>query len=352
MIGALVTRLSVTAGLLIVALIAVACFRQPPVDPAGLDPGAVAVEAAAEPTEPPPPLVDPAPVDANELGEVPVIMYHRILPDPPGGYDRFPRQFRAELRQLYEQGYRPVRAVDLVRGDLDLPAGTSPVVLTFDDSTREQLAYDEAGDIAPDTAIAILLDFAATHEGFDPVASVYVNEAPFGGVADGPRMLADLHARGFELGNHTAGHRNLGQLSAAQVCRGLAGGVELITDAVPGAQVRTLSLPLGVPPQRAGWPPRGRAGGVAYEHEGVFLVGAEPAPSPFSVEFDPLAIPRMRSASWDGGEPDYASGFWLDVLARHPGRRYLSDGDPSRVSFPAALGGRVAKRFRTAANPY
>lgn len=347
------TRLPL-AGALLLLLLATACWSEPR---AGASLGArteasaddaAAVETTESASRPP----DPASVDANELGEVPVIMYHRVLPDPPGAYDRSPRQFRAELKHLYRQGYRPVRVIDLVRGEIDLPAGTSPVVLTFDDSSREQMAYAADGEIVDDTAVGMLLDFASRHDGFDPVASVYVNAAPFGGTTESDRMLADLHERGFELGNHTAGHGNLGALGADDVRRELAGGVQVITDAVPDAEVRTLSLPLGVWPQPRKLAIRGQSGGVTYNHEGVLLVGAGPAPSPFSADFDPLAIPRMRSSSWKGGEPDYGSEFWLDVLQRHPERRYVSDGDPSRVSFPKALRRQLDPSLEDRANPY
>ena len=57
-------------------------------------------------------------------------MYHQIRADGGGDYDLTPAQFRRELDQLYRQHYRPVRAIDLVRGraarlghaTLDLPS--------------------------------------------------------------------------------------------------------------------------------------------------------------------------------------------------------------------------------------
>jgi hypothetical protein len=93
-----------------------------------------------EPAEPAGPAVDPAEVGANELGEVPVLMYHKVLDSGGSEYDLTPEQFRGELQYLYDTGYRPIRTIDLVRGEIDIPAGTSPVVLTFDDSTREQFS--------------------------------------------------------------------------------------------------------------------------------------------------------------------------------------------------------------------
>lgn len=294
----------------------------------------------------------PAAVRANELGEIPVIMYHQIREDGGGEYDLTPAEFRAELRLLYRQGYRPVRAVDLVRGTLDVPAGTSPVVLTFDDSTKEQFSYGPDGKIAQKTALGIMLDFARRNPRFKPAGTFYVNREPFAGVAEGDEMLRFLVEHGFELGNHTDDHVPFNRKDAAGVQSALVRGKRLIVNAVPGAQVRTMALPLGVPPEPERLAARGSWNGDSYRHEGVFLVGAEPAPSPFSRTFDPLRIPRIRTGPWRGGEPDYASGFWLDLLRENPERRYVSDGDPRRISFPAERRGELAARFSARANPY
>ena len=96
----------------------------------------------------------------NELGVVPVLMYHRLLPDGGGDYDLTPDQFRAELTRLYRDHYRPVTASALVTGRIDLPRGASPVVLTFDDSATSQAALLEDGRIDPDSAVGIMLEFA------------------------------------------------------------------------------------------------------------------------------------------------------------------------------------------------
>lgn len=309
----------------------------PPAASAGS--GAPTPAPTAAPTEAP--TVDPASVGANELGQVPVLMYHRLLADGGGDYDNTPEEFRAELQRLYDEGYRPVTVRDLVRGEIDIPAGTSPVVLTFDDSTTEQFALDEAGEVRADTAIGILLEFAAAHEGFDPVATLFVNEQPFA-QSDGAQVLQALHERGFEIGNHSQSHVNLGTLDAEGVQRELAHGAALITDAVPEAEVTSLALPLGVWPEPHELAVSGAADGLAYAHEAILLVGAEPAPSPFATDFDPLALPRIRSAAWDGGEPNYGSTFWLDWFADNPERRYVSDGNPDTIAYPSGTDATVA----------
>ena len=134
---------------------------------------------------------------------------------------------------------------------------------------------------------------------------------------------------------------------ATGVQRALVRGKRIITRAVPGAAVRTMALPLGVPPRPASRAVRGRWEGETYRHDGVFLVRAGPAPSPFSRAWRRTVIPRIKTGPWHGGEPDFASGFWLDVLRRHPERRYVSDGDPSHIFFPRKLAPQLAPRLRS-----
>lgn len=340
--------------LCVALLVATACqSSEPPAAPAGPTPAPADPDApAAEPTsgaETPP--ADPAAVEANELGQIPVIMHHRTVEGGGGEYDRSPEEFQAELSRLYDGGYRPVRTIDVVRGTIDVPAGTTPVVLTFDDSSSEQFALTPDGEVDPDSAIGMLVDFADDHDDFDAVASLYVNAGPFG-VADTEPLLTWLHEHGFELGNHTQRHVNLAQVSHEEARSQLALGARVITDHVPDAEVATLSLPLGIWPDPRDIAYAGEHEGDEYQHEGVLLVGAGPAPSPFSAEFDPLAIPRIRSSAWEGGEPNYGSDFWLDWFDDNPDRRYVSDGDPSRISFPAALADDLAPDHADASNPY
>jgi peptidoglycan/xylan/chitin deacetylase (PgdA/CDA1 family) len=310
------------------------------------------IAASTPPAQPPPPRAAAAGRRANELGLVPVIMHHQIRADGGGDYDLTPAQFRAELERLHREGYVPIRAEDLVSGKIDIPAGKSPVVLTFDDSTKEQLAWDGLKRAKPDTAVGIMLAFARTHPGFRPAGTFYVNREPFAGVREGDEMLRWLHENGFELGNHTYDHVPFSQLTPREVQRELALGKKLIVDAVPGAAVTTIALPLGVMPKPARLARAGTWSGISYHHAGVFLVGAEPAPSPFSSSFEPAAVPRIRTSPPGARDGDFGSTYWLDELRRHRERRYVSDGDPATISFPRALSDTLAPRFRSRSRPY
>jgi peptidoglycan/xylan/chitin deacetylase (PgdA/CDA1 family) len=294
---------------------------------------------------------DPKLVGANELGEIPVIMFHRVAKNPASEYDTTPSQFRNELRTLYRRGFRPISAADMVTGRINVRAGKKPVVLTFDDSSAEQFSLLPDGKVDPATAVGIMLAFARKHPGFTPRATFYVIASLFGGGSNGPGLLADLARLGFDLGNHTYDHSNLGSLDATGVQREIVLGERMINDAVPEEKVRTLALPYGVYPVSHGLALQGNWDGQSYHYQGVFEVGSGPAPSPYSIDFDPLAIPRIRHGPWTG-KVDYGSGYWLHELKLHPEQVFVSDGNPNRISFPSIFAGAVAPRFRSHANPY
>jgi peptidoglycan/xylan/chitin deacetylase (PgdA/CDA1 family) len=292
-----------------------------------------------------------AAVAANELGRVPVIMYHQLKDRPKGVYDITPARFRAELERLAREGYVPVTASAYATGRIDIPAGKHPVVLTFDDSTRSQLALDAAGNPRPGTAVAILLEVAARHPGFTPTATFFVNKAPFA-EPGGRRHLGWLHDHGFEVGNHTLDHLPMRGLRAEQVRRQIAADTAMITRAVPGIEVSTLALPLGSRPRNHRLMLSGQWHGTSYRHAAAFLVGSGSASSPFARSFDPTGVPRMRSQGRRGPEAYYASGRTLDRLAASPVDRYTSDGDPTVISFPKGMSAELAHGERSRARPY
>ena len=280
--------------------------------------------------------VDPAAVHADELGRIPVLMYHRVVDDPKAPYDTTPARFRAELSLLYRSGYRTITASDLVSGRIDVPAGTSPVVLTFDDSSASQYREVRGGRVDPRSAVGILLAVGRRYEPH-PVATFYVNARPFGNHPAYLRKLADL---GMELGDHTASHADLSRLDAAGVQRELRAGLAVIRSAVPGASVTTMALPYGEHPVDHALAHRGRG----YDLKAVLLVGAGPARSPYSRLWRPYEVPRIRS-----GPGEFGSTYWLARLRR---TRYISDGDPSVVSFPRARATDLAPRLRSRMRPY
>ncbi len=304
---------------------------------------APSVTVTVSPTATPTPVssVDPASVHADELGRIPVLMYHQLLAQPKGDYDQTPAQFRAELDLLYRSGYRTVTAADLVAGRVDVPAGRSPMVLTFDDSTVSQYRTLADGSIDPACAVGILQSVARRYGEDRPVATFYVNERPFAGAPGALQALADL---GMEIGDHTATHANLRQLSDAGVQSEVRAGLKVITDAVPGIAVTTMALPFGAHPHNAALDHRGSG----YDFAGVMLVGSGPARSPYAEGFDPLEVPRIRSGRRTGDQA-FTSTYWLPKLMA---TRYVSDGNPDTIAFPKTRQADLNPRFAAKARPY
>ena len=290
------------------------------------------------------PSADPAAVKANELGVVPVVMYHQFVAQPKGVYDQTPAQLKAELTRLYHQGYRTVTADAFVTGHMDVPAGKSPVVLTFDDATVSQYGELPDGSVDPKSALGILLAVGKANGEEHPVATFYVNEEPFAGRL---KYLKKLHDLGMEIGDHTLTHANLKRLNDTQVQGEIAKDLTLIQRAVPGIDVTTMALPLGIHPVNKGLAAKGKFGTTPYSFKGVMLVGAGPAPSPYAAKFKPVAIPRLLS----GHDKSLYFGvtYWLNRIGT---TRYISDGDPDHISFPKAMADKLSPRFASMARPY
>ncbi|MBA3718118.1 MAG: polysaccharide deacetylase family protein, partial [Actinobacteria bacterium] len=303
------------------------------------------------PTNPPAGPAGTAP--PNELGQVPVLMHHQILSGPSSVYDLTAREFEAELQRLWNDGYVPINASALVTGKIDIPSGKKPVVMTFDDGTTSQFGLLADGNVSPDTAVGIMLAFAQKHPGFNPAGTFYVNGDPF---ALGSRLsegLKWLTTHGFEIGNHSLDHANLGSLDDTGVQKELAQEADVIEKALPGYKIQSMALPYGVTPSNESLAAQGSWDGTSYGPYGVMLVGANPAPSPFSSQFDSAAIPRIRSAPfpWKTTQ-DYEWDYWQSELEKNPGSVYVSDGNPNSISFPKSESGGLASRFKGRAKPY
>ncbi|HEU0304465.1 MAG TPA: putative glycoside hydrolase [Gaiellaceae bacterium] len=262
-------------------------------------------------------------LEPNELGTVPVIMYHQLLPDGGGEYDLTPDEFRAELERLHGEHYRPITASAFATGKIDLPRGATPVVLTFDDSTTSQAALLPDGRIDPESAVGIILEFARDHPDFRPAGTFYVNRDPFGSDPRAAELARKLVALGFEFGNHTLDHVRLDELDDAGVQRQIVLGNRLIREFVPDAEITTIALPFGLLPARRELALGGSWDGESYRFAGAFLAGAEPSPSPAAETFEPAEIPRIRS---DPADLLNGSSDWLAKLAASPELRYVSDG--------------------------
>jgi peptidoglycan/xylan/chitin deacetylase (PgdA/CDA1 family) len=288
------------------------------------------------------PLVGPTTARAqalppNELGRVMILEYHKI-DYPEERWTRTPENFRRDLERLYARGYRLMKLTDFIDGRITVPAGTTPVILTFDDSSPGQFRYvphDGTVEIDPKSGIGVLEAFVKAHPDFGRGATFYVlpgasrpnklfNQDEYAG-----RKLQFLVANGYEIGNHTLWHANLGKYDERVVREQVAQAQEWIQRHVPDYRPRTLALPHGVYPRDPAWAVRGTVNKTSYRHDAILMVAGGAAPSPFSRSFDPIHLPRIQAVERD-------LDFWLTYFDRNPGERFVSDGDPATVTIPAA----------------
>jgi peptidoglycan/xylan/chitin deacetylase (PgdA/CDA1 family) len=271
----------------------------------------------------------------NELGRVMILEYHKI-DYPEHRWTRTPENFRRDLETLYARGYRLINLNDLLDGRVATAAGTTPVVLTFDDSSPGQFRYLQRNgsvEIDPKSGIGVLEAFIAQRPDFGRAATFYVlpGASRPNRLFDQPeheaRKLQYLVGRGFEIGNHTLWHANLGKYDEATVRGQIAGAQQWIQRHVPDYRIRTLALPHGVYPRDVAWALRGEAKGVAYRHDAILMVAGGAAPSPFAKAFDPTHLPRIQAIESD-------MGHWLAYFQKNPGERFVSDGDPSTITIP------------------
>ncbi len=272
----------------------------------------------------------------NELGRVMILEYHKV-DQPEERWTRTPANFRGDLERLWERGYRLLALNDFLDGHIAIPRGTTPVVLTFDDSSPGQFRLIEKnGEWVPDPdcAVGILEAFERQHPEFGRAATFYVlpgadppnrlfNQKELAG-----RKLQYLAGHGYEIGNHTLWHANLAKYPERVVRGQLATAQEWIQRHVPGYRIRTLALPMGAYPKDVRWAIEGAEGQVAYRHDAILKVAGGAAPSPHARAFDPFHLPRIQAL-----ESELA--HWLGYFERNPQERYVSDGDASVITVPA-----------------
>ncbi|MFI6501347.1 polysaccharide deacetylase family protein [Nonomuraea typhae] len=341
-------RLRGVLGLVALGAVVTGCGSDPAVKPVTQADAAVRVQQAKQAK-----AAAAAKVKANELGQVPVLMYHRIIKNPGSDDDRTPEKFRADLERLAGDGYVPITAAEYATGKIGIPAGKHPVVLTFDDSSPSQLDLDDLGVPRQDTAVAILREIAAEHPGFRPVATFYVTRDMFGKSVkeEQAQALLWLKDNGFDIGNHTRDHVNLGTRSQKEVTEQIT-SIQKQVNSLAYHQPVTLALPYGSQPRKKDWALRGKGDGVTYNHSGVFLAGYTPAPAPFTKTFDPLGIPRIKAMDKKGDCTQFCSTAWLDWLKNNPDMRFTSDGDVNTVAFPKFKAPFLRKDFAARALPY
>jgi peptidoglycan/xylan/chitin deacetylase (PgdA/CDA1 family) len=300
---------------------------------------------AAAPVAPERPMVDAAAVRANELGRIPVVMYHDVN-DKVGKNTKMNRtkaSFEKDLQLLHDKGFYPVTLRSVVDGTMDVPAGKSPVVITFDDARESQFRLVEASEsysVDTESAYGMIEKFCKTNPDWKPVATFFVlpksekTLGPFGQVGLGGDKIKYLMSKGCEIGNHSLRHKSFGRMTAKQLQDELSGAQKAVHAYASDVQITSLANPYGVYPRnKADWKflAKGTGVGGSYTHTAVCQAAWRPTVSPAAKGFNPVRIERITPE-----DLKFGLAYWVGELTSGRMTRFVSDGDASVVSYPSS----------------
>jgi hypothetical protein len=294
----------------------------------------------------PPTQLMPRPAQSpNEVGQILILEYHAFTTDPgqAGQWVRTLDAFRADLEWLYEHNFAVVPLRDVFLNRIAAPRGKHPVVLTFDDGTVGQFRFLPQPDgtlrVDPNSAVGVLEAMFAEHPDFGrgghfavlPFNCFHVPNAP------DQEPLCDaklrwLEAHGYGVGNHTVGHTDLLDVDDATFKSTIGDAITWAETAVPDSSADILTMPFGNYPDPEKHPEQMRwlRGGFTHEGRqvkllGALMVGGGPAPSPVSVLWDPVKVPRIQAT-------DAVLSYWQAYCETHEHLLYTSDGDPDTIA--------------------
>ena len=283
----------------------------------------------------------------NELGKVPIMMYHGIREKTANstgtvggnvdkdGYNRTPEAFRKDLELYYEKGYRMIRLNDYIHGDIDTEYGKSPIVLTFDDGNEDNIrvtGLDDNGNIIidKDSAVGILEEFKKNHPDAPVTATFFVNGGIFNQEEYNEKILKWLVDNGYDVGNHTKTHLDIKKSSGDRVQEEIAYVYDELEKIIPGKYVKIIALPFGSPyvqsHENYKYVLSSTYNGKTYDTEAALRVGWEPEVSPYDKEFDKTFLKRCRAYDNNGKEFDIEMVF--NMLES---TKYISDGNKDSI---------------------
>ena len=283
----------------------------------------------------------------NELGRVPVMMYHGIVNKKSSetsytggnvdkdGYNRTVEAFKEDLEFYYQNGYRMIRAIDYVNGIIDVPYGKSPIVLTFDDGNTNNIKVNGVtldGEIIIDenSAVGVLESFKKKYPDFNVTATFFVNGSLFQQSEYNEKILKWLVENGYDIGNHTKTHVNFSNASTNESEEEVGFVYNKLDAIIPDKYVKLVALPFGSPYKKThanfSHIINSNYNGINYETVSTFRVGWMPDYSPFSKDFDKEFIMRVRAYDNNGVDFDIDASF--RILEKN---RYVSDGNADTI---------------------
>lgn len=285
--------------------------------------------------------------DINELGKVPIMMYHGIREKTSNstgtvggnvdkdGYNRTPEAFREDLEFYYENGYEMIRLDDYINGIVKASYGKSPIILTFDDGNEDNIkvtGLDDKGNIIIDknSAVGILEEFKKKHPDTNVTATFFVNGGIFNQSEYNDKILKWMVENGYDIGNHTQTHLDIKKSSGDRVQKEIAYVYDELEKVIPGKYVKIIALPFGSPYVKTHdnfkYVLSTSYNGKTYETEAALRVGWEPEVSCFDKDFDKTFLKRCRAYDNNGKEFDIDMVF--NMLKKS---KYISDGNPDTI---------------------
>ncbi|NLY18294.1 MAG: polysaccharide deacetylase family protein [Clostridiaceae bacterium] len=316
-----------------------------PASPATTTQGQTSTEEVKDP-------VDYSVIRPNESGEIPIVMFHNFIEDLNSTNDiewttSFD-EFEKLLETLYESDYRLISMRDFIDHNIDVPAGKIPMVFTFDDGTPGQYNLIEVNgklEVNPKSAVGVMLKFHEKHPDFGLKGIFYLNmdkeNKTFEGAGTLKERLEILLSYGFEVGNHTWGHKSLETVtSKAELNERLGKNEKYLNELMDGLKFYSLALPHGgkAPEDLSDYLVKGMYEGVQYHNESIMAVGYLPSVPSIHVDYNPAYVRRIRSQG--KVETRFDLTYWLPLMTRD--RMYISDGDPDTVVVPERKKGNIS----------
>jgi len=281
----------------------------------------------------------------NELGKVPIMMYHGIVSTTDNkytggnvdkdGYNRTAQAFREDLEFYYQNNYRMVRLNDYIKGKIDVTLGKSPIILTFDDGNKNNfnvLGRNDDGSliIDPDCAVGILEEFKKKYPDYQVTATFFLMNNLFNQKEYNEEIMHWLVNNGYDIGNHTTTHADFTTINTSKT-QEVVGKMYQKLDSILGEEyVKIIALPFGSPYKKThdNYPYilKGSYNDFNYQTEAALRVGWESEVSPFNKNFDPYFLKRCRAYDNNGKEFDIEM-----VFKNLEKNRYISDGDINKI---------------------
>lgn len=255
----------------------------------------------------------------EEEPRLPILNYHQFSPGTAehstAMKTRLP-DLQAHLQSLYDSGYSLVSLAGWLAGDLEVPEGRRPLIITMDDLFfNNQLSLTEDGDPDPNTGIGVMWEFSQANPDFGFQLALFATL--------GDKLYADPDfptwedklgaaiAWGFDHGaityNHFYTHPHLDRIETRYIVPDARKNDEYLRsllervgreDLIPSLG-NIIALPYSVWPTK----PIGIQLLLVYENpeglplqavmESDFISRAKFLPPPYSPDFDPLHILRI-----------------------------------------------------------